>query len=96
MAVESNTVHHATTAEALRIVKRQPAKTRFCVRTSFEIPIPESDNRCFPGYALVRITRPEAIKLVSKAIEGSFENRGGRIRLEEQTYDSGSRYLYLL
>ena len=87
-----------TTKEAQHILKRIKApkgkKVYFGVRVNTELPIPEKDGRCFPGMAIVELSRKQAIKLAGDLLGEVLEGRGGRLRLEVHISDYGV-YVYL-
>ena len=71
----------------LRNVRKQPGgKLYFYVRVRTELPILEIENRVFPGYATVDISRPQAIEFADNLLPEALEKRGAAIQIECHKY----------
>lgn len=68
-----------TTAEAVSLVKNADGKVRFMV--GVQVFLPTSEDKGFPGYEALIVTRRQFLGIVSRVAKGSFEDRGGRIKL---------------
>lgn len=83
-----------TRDEALKSIKRQPAKTRFYIRVWPELPMVNDPNKYIGGCASVPVSRAVCIKIAADVLNKTTEERGARISVRE--YVSGDyRAFYL-
>ena len=69
-----------TPGEAAKLI-RGAKKTKFCLHVRVDTPIAGDESRVFPGglYSYLRISREEALRLVSEGVSPTLEARGARI-----------------
>lgn len=83
-----------TIAEAEELItKFRGGDVWLCVHG--ELPIVDSDNKMFPSYTTIRVTKREAKRLVRALLGEVLESRGGRIRLKIYDWPDGRRGLYI-
>lgn len=88
---DTSTEFLCTVTEAKKIIRNAPARTDFHIWFRTELPIVDSENKVFPGLALVTITRKAALDAVDSALGKILEGRGGRISVSVRTHEFNSR-----
>jgi hypothetical protein len=70
-----------TREEAVRLIKRAPPKTTFCVHVSRDAPIADKSESVFPLglFTYLRITRKDALRMARDCVSDALEARGARI-----------------
>lgn len=81
----TSTTHHFTTAEAVKFIKRQPAKVQFALHIRVDLPIAEKPDHIFPsgGCTYMKLSRKQAIKVCSELVSKTMEDKGGRLPITE-------------
>lgn len=81
---ERNTVTHiCTMAEADKLLRSTRGKGYvYWIGVSRELPIPESEGKCFPGYGVLKVSLRDARDFARQILGDILERRGGRIKIE--------------
>lgn len=92
-----DTKYQLTRAEAIRLVKAQPNKTRFYVHVSHNAAIAGDPDHVFTAgcSAGVRLTYKDALRLAEDLLTPTLEAKGGRMRISiNERFASGYRSLW--
>lgn len=70
-----------TTAEAVAMIRKAAAGSRFSLHVRCNLPIADSDDRIFEGVggSYLNLTRKDALRLAGDLVSQTLEARGARV-----------------
>ena len=79
-----------TTKDAVKFIKNAPSGVRFCLHVRNDAPIEGEPDKAFMGSAggYVHLSRAEAVRFVGDYISPKLEERGARVPINVNRYES--------
>jgi hypothetical protein len=72
---------HCTVAEAHAVLRKHKRGRKAVIMASVSLWTDKERTKAFPGGACVRLSFKDAERFITDCLAGSFEDRGGRIRI---------------
>lgn len=81
------------TQAAVKFIKNAPSGVRFCLHVRNDAPVEGEDDKAFIGCAggYVNLSRAEAARIVAGHISPKLEERGARVPINVDRYESAGR-----
>jgi len=82
--------HQLTTADAIKMIKNAPNHSSFNLHVRVDLAIEGKPDRIYPGEGstFLKLSRADALRIVSKLMREGVESQGGRIPI--RTYEDTS------